>query len=107
VNRPALDFITPEELAERAGWSARKVRETARGLGACRIMGNRMILTPADVDAILEASRPCPSNSTVEAKSGTIGVRLPGGDFEELQELLTGSPRSVSRPNSTHGSASR
>ena len=42
----ALDFITPEDLAAKAGWSPRRVRETARRLGVCRIMGNRMVLTP-------------------------------------------------------------
>ena len=90
----AIDFITPEELAERAGWSARRIRETARGLGACRIMGNRMVLTPEDVDAILEASRPCPSKSTVEAKSGTTVAPLPKGDYAALQALLTERKRS-------------
>jgi hypothetical protein len=40
----ALALITPEELAEKTGWSPRRVREVARGLGACRIMGNRMVL---------------------------------------------------------------
>lgn len=54
-------FTTPEDLARSAGWSPRKVREIARGLGACRIIGNRMVLTPEDIAAILEASRPCPS----------------------------------------------
>jgi hypothetical protein len=51
--------VTPEALAERLGWSARRVRDKAREIGACRILGNRMILLPQDVDAILEASRPC------------------------------------------------
>ena len=51
-------FVTPEALAESTGWSPRRVRELARTLGACRILGNRMVLAPEDVRAILEASRP-------------------------------------------------
>ncbi len=52
--------IAPEELARHMGWSLRRVKALARRIGACRIMGNRMTLTQADVDAILEESRPCP-----------------------------------------------
>lgn len=74
-----LDFITPDDLARSTGWSPRRVRELARGLGACRILGNRMVLTPADVRAILEASRPCPSKCTVAAKSGTTAGPLRAG----------------------------
>lgn len=48
---------TPEELAERVGWSERRVRERARELGACRILGNRMIFLPEDV-AAMEAAGP-------------------------------------------------
>jgi hypothetical protein len=55
------EYMTPEQFAQHFGWSARKVREIARGLGACRIIGNRMVLIQKDIDAILEASRPCPS----------------------------------------------
>ncbi len=35
------------------------------------------VLTPKDVDAILEASRPCPLPSTAAATSGTTAVQLP------------------------------
>ena len=55
-----FEFIRPDELAKKAGWSARRVRQLAREIGACRIVGNRMVLTPEDVQAILEASRPKP-----------------------------------------------
>lgn len=97
-------FTTPEELAGQAGWSERKLREIARKIGACRIVGNRMVLTQTDVDAILEATRPCPSKSTVEAKSGTTEARLPSGDYEALQELLTATKRSPSQSNSKRSS---
>ncbi len=93
-------MITPVELARETGWSERRLRELARKLGACRIVGNRMLLTQSDVDAILEASRPCPSHSTSEAKSGTTGVRLPGGSYAELQALLTKRKQSASQRTS-------
>lgn len=49
---------TPEALAEHMGWSPRRVRKVARDLGACRVMGNRMVLLPVDVVAILRAAKP-------------------------------------------------
>lgn len=84
---PLPELITPEALAAQTGWSERRLREIARGLGACRIIGNRMLLTKTDVDAILEASRPCPSNSTDAAKSGTTVAPLPVGGYEALRKL--------------------
>ncbi len=72
--------FTPEELAEHMGWSPRRVRETARRLAACRIVGNRMVLVQEDVDAIIEASKPCPLQSTNAtggggSKAASIGYR--------------------------------
>lgn len=40
--------------------SERTLRERARTLGACRIIGKAMFLLPADIDTILEASKPKP-----------------------------------------------
>lgn len=57
------DTISPEELAQHMGWSLRRVKALARGLGACRVLGNRMTLTQADVAVIMLASKP---NMTVE-----------------------------------------
>jgi hypothetical protein len=50
--------FNPEEVAEHFGWSARKLREKAREIGACRVLGNRMVLTQGDVARLLEATRP-------------------------------------------------
>ena len=47
------EVTTPDALAKQLGWSERRVRDKARELGACRILGNRMILLPEDVTAIL------------------------------------------------------
>lgn len=52
------EFTTPETLAGHLGWSPRRVRNVARSLGACRIMGNRMILFSHDVVLILKAAKP-------------------------------------------------
>lgn len=104
MTRAAIQFTTPEELAEQAGWSPRRVREIARGLGACRIMGNRMVLTDEDVAAILEASRPCPSKSTVEAKSGITVAPLPVGGYEALRKLRSKQELSKSQPSEKRGS---
>jgi len=56
------------------------VRDLARRLGACRVLGNRMVLLPEDVSKIMEATR-CQSNSINAARSGTIAGQLPVGDY--------------------------
>lgn len=94
------DHIKPGDLAEHLGVSERTVRETARALGACRIIGKAMILLPEDVEAILEASKPCQSKSTSAADTGTIEGPLPEGDFEALQKRLTGKRQNASRRKS-------
>jgi hypothetical protein len=63
--------ISPADFARAYGWSERRVREKARELGACRIFGNRMVLLPQDVTALLEAAKPCPSKS-IDAVRSTI-----------------------------------
>jgi hypothetical protein len=55
--------ISPEDLAKHMGWSLRRVKTLARAIGACRIMGNRMALTKADVAIIMLATKP---NMSVE-----------------------------------------
>ena len=100
------ETIDPRELAAKMGWSLRRVKAAARGLGACRVMGNRMVLTQADVDAILEASRPCPSSSKSAAKSGTIAGPSPAIDYEALVRLrnaekLKNTPTRLRRSGST------
>ncbi|MDW9506895.1 hypothetical protein GOA81_17945 [Sinorhizobium meliloti] len=72
------DGRTPEEVAQHFGVSPRRVRQMARELGACRVFGNRMFLLPADVEAILEASKPKPRAAPYR----------PGGDYEELLKRL-------------------
>lgn len=84
-----IEVYTPEDIAAKFGWSPRHIRKLAREIGACRLMGNRMVLLSDDVQAILEASKPCPSQSTSAVKSGTSGVRLPVRDYEGLQALRT------------------
>lgn len=99
MNKVALpEITTPGELAERLGWSERRVRDKARELGACRILGNRMILLPQDVETLLEATKPCPSKSTNAARFGITEARLPGGDYEALRAQRTKTQPRASRP---------
>lgn len=95
-------ITTPKALADHMGVSERRVRSLARKLGACRIFGNAMRLTEADVDAIMEAAKPCPSKSidVREAISGAIGGRLPDIDSADLLAQLTKKPRKELRPRS-------
>ena len=94
------ETTTPDELASHMGWSARRVREFARKIGACRIQGGKMVLLGEDVAAIMEASRPFPSKSIAvrEALSGSIGERLPDIDSVDLLAQLTRKSRKELRP---------
>lgn len=71
---------SPEEVAHHFGVSPRRLRQMARELGACRVVGNKMFLLPADIEAILEASKPKPRAAPYR----------PGGDYEELLKRLDG-----------------
>ena len=96
------ESTTPAALARHLDWSERRVRDLARRLGACRILGNRMVLLGEDVAAIMEAAKPCPSKSIAvrEALSGSIGERLPDIDSVDLLAQLTRKPRRELRPRS-------
>ena len=94
------ETTTPEELARHMGWAPKRVRRLAKRLGACRVLGNRMALMPEDVQAILEATKPCPSKSidVREALSGNTVERLPDIDSAALLAHLTKKPRRELRP---------
>lgn len=68
------EVTTPAELAKHLGWSERRVRDLARRLGACRILGNRMVLIKEDIEAILEATKPAPLPVVSRMPSGWDGV---------------------------------
>ena len=84
-----LDHTTPAEIAECLMVSERRTRNKARQIGACTLIGKQMILFPRQVQALLEAFTPCPSLSTVAAKSGTTAVPQPKGDYEALRAQRT------------------
>lgn len=48
------EMFTPEDLADRLGWSVSRVRNVARRAGACRLLGRTMIFLGEDV-AVMEA----------------------------------------------------
>lgn len=72
-----MEFIafSPEEIVEKFGWSPRHVRKLAREIGACRILGNRMVLLEEDVKAILDATKPQPT-STATRSAPPPGLKI-------------------------------
>lgn len=70
--------------------SERTLRHRARQLGACRIIGKTMFLTPADIDRIIDASRPEPRECyTNEAEFGTMNLAWTDSATEALLARLT------------------
>jgi hypothetical protein len=61
--------------------SERTLRAKARKLGACHVIGKAMIITPGQIDRILEDSL-CPSNPIQEAQHGG----------REARSNITGDP---------------
>ncbi|WP_149738460.1 hypothetical protein [Rhizobium sp. RU20A] len=49
--------------------SERTLRERARELGACRVIGKAMFLLPVDIEAILEASKPVRRSASAPSAS--------------------------------------
>ncbi|WP_234894214.1 hypothetical protein [Sinorhizobium fredii] len=97
------DYTTPEELAAHLQVSERTLRETARSLGACSVMGKRMILLPSHVDMLMEATRPCPSSSSSAERSGITEAPFPEGGYEGLLKLRTKQGRNGSPPKGKRG----
>lgn len=95
------DHVKPRELAEHLGVPERTLRQTARALGACRIIGKEMILLPEDVEAFMEGIKICPSSCTGAAGSGITRELLPGGDYAALQKRLKEPSRKGSRSKSS------
>ena len=63
---------TPAELAKHLGWSERRVRSEAKRIGACLIMGNRMVLT--ETESLPSWSR----NDVAQALPARQGLALQG-----------------------------
>jgi hypothetical protein len=81
------EIATPAELAKHLGWSERRIRALARELGACRVLGNRMVLLPEDVTAIMEATRPKPLGrqpTFLQSQRSSLGQRLPDVTYKDL-----------------------
>jgi hypothetical protein len=95
-----LETITPAQLAKKLGWAEKRLRSLAKKLGACRVLGNRMVFLPEDVTAIMEATRPCPLKSTSEAVFGTIAGQLPDIDYEDRLAQRIAKQRPALRPRS-------
>ena len=66
--------------------SERTLREKARRLGACRIIGKAMFLMPEDIDAIIAAAKPKAKISTDTAPGVSQWTEA---DTDKLLERLT------------------
>ena len=95
-----VEHVKPGDLARDLGWYEKRLRSLAKRLGACSVLGNRMILLPRHIDLIMKAVEPCPSKSidVREALSGNIGERLPAIDSVDLLAHLTKKPQRELRP---------
>lgn len=77
---PILDRArTPEawvELLAEKGiiLSPRTLRELANRWGACHKVGRVMLITPEQLDHIIESQKKCPSNLISAARSGMSGA---------------------------------
>jgi hypothetical protein len=97
--------MTPEAFAKQMGWGAKRVRQLAKKLGACRVLGNRMALMPEDIEVILEATKPCPSSSLSGERAmaeiyGTTAGQLPDIDYAARLAQRTAKSRRELRPRS-------
>lgn len=91
---PSTRLRRPSEVAAELHCSERHLRKLARDLGACSIVGKVMLLSDANVAAILEASRPQPRRP-ISSPGSSI---LPEGDYETLRaELVKNMERQKSK----------
>lgn len=94
--RTLADGQTPEQVvaafrARGIEVSERTLRQRARKLGACRILGKTMILLPEHVDLIIAEPDKWLSKSTSEATSigGAATLAMLATTDEEVLEHLT------------------
>ncbi len=91
-------FVTPEDVAAHFGASARTIRETARRLGACVIIGKRMVLLPEHVERLVKEATPCPSDLSAGPASGIFPELSPAAAFDAVRARQTKASPSGSKP---------
>lgn len=69
------DAITPATVVERmqergVHLSERTLREFARKVGACRIIGKAMFFMPEDIEVLIAAAKPQPKFSSTPTELG-------------------------------------
>lgn len=74
----------PAELASQWGVSERRLRQIAREIGACSVIGKTMIITEEQAAAILDATKPQPRAPALYASPA---VTLPAGGYDALIRL--------------------
>jgi hypothetical protein len=100
----AISPATAVEKLQAAGIhiSERTLRERARAIGACRIIGKAMFLLPSDIDTIITAAKPEPakchtsSQEKAETYGGMISPLTESG-FENLLKRASEGSRKTSR----------
>ena len=75
--------------------SERTLRERARQLGACRLLGNAMILLPEHIDRIFEEPACRSSHTSEAAHGGSVDTLLMAADMSDraLERLTRNSQR--------------
>jgi hypothetical protein len=101
-NLPAI--FKPDEVAKHFGWSVRRLREKAREIGACRLLGNKMVMTTSDIEALMEATRPkasrlgSPIPSPIEQRSSNSArLKIPIRENDAYEAAMQLATRKKSR----------
>ena len=87
-----MTFRTPADFAAELGVNERIIRQRAIRLGACRIIGRKMLLTDDDIRIILEDARPKPRTRKPQPGHELL-PQIPGGDYAALVKLRTKQER--------------
>ena len=96
AHRELSDAMTPSAVKEKFAAqgiivSERTLREKARRIGACRIIGKTMFFMPSDIDLIIESAKSVPKvrpTSSSEGKPDPVAIPR-AYDTEELIKRLT------------------
>lgn len=103
--------ISPDEARDmlaRKGIaiSTRTLKERARKIGACRVLGNCVFFLPEHLDRIFEEPKPCRDSTSATEHGGTPSP-LPGSDAGDLRKRLTRNSPRISRQKKNGGNVTQ
>lgn len=85
-------------IVKHLGWSPRELTRKAREIGACRLLGNAMILVQEDIDALMEATKP--ARKTADAAVKPVSA---DGSYQDLVRLnATLQAKAVKPPRNSY-----